>query len=173
MIPDTLKEAGVGRWRLDSARSTAEFRVPNFWGLVTVKGHFDRLTGSLEIGERGEPRMELTIDANSVNTGNDKRDEHLRSGDFFDTEHHPTVRFVSTAVSDPVAGRIQVQGELLAAGHRVVLELEPTLRQHADRLQVDASTTLDQRELGMKWSPLGITRTPAILTVHAHLTPER
>jgi len=121
----------------------------------------------------GERRIELTIDATSVNTGNDKRDEHLRSGDFFDTEHHPTVRFVSTSVSDPVGGRVNVQGELLAAGRRVVLELEPTVRQYADRLQVEASTTLDQRELGMTWSPLGITRTPATLTIHAHLTPDR
>ena len=84
----------------------------------------------------------------------------------------PTVLFVSTSVGDAVDGRIQVEGELLAAGHRVLLELEPTLRQSADRLQVDASTTLDQRELGMTWSPLGMTRIPATLTVHAHLTPE-
>ena len=40
------------RWRLDPARSTAEFRVPNFWGLVTVNGRFDRLSGWLEIGEQ-------------------------------------------------------------------------------------------------------------------------
>jgi polyisoprenoid-binding protein YceI len=51
MIPDTLDEAGTGRWRLDPTRSTAEFRVPNFWGLVKVKGRFDRLSGWLEIGE--------------------------------------------------------------------------------------------------------------------------
>jgi polyisoprenoid-binding protein YceI len=172
MIPDTLEEAGVGRWRIDPDRSTAEFRVPNFWGLMKVKGRFDRLSGWLEIGNQGERRMELTIDATSVNTGNPKRDEHLRSGDFFDTEHHPTVRFVSTSVSDPVSGRIQVHGELLAAGHRVMLDLEPTLRQHADELEVDASTTLNQRDLGMTYSPLGMTRTPATLTVHAQLTPE-
>lgn len=172
MIPDTLNEAGVGRWRLDPARSSAEFRVPNFWGLVKVTGRFDRLSGWLEIGESGERRIELTIDATSLNTGNEKRDEHLRSGEFFDTERHPTVRFVSTTVSDPVGGRLQVQGELLAAGHRMVLELEPTLRQHADELEVDASTTVDQRELGLTWSPLGIVRAPATLTVHAQLTPE-
>jgi polyisoprenoid-binding protein YceI len=172
MIADTLKEAGVGRWRLDPARSTAEFRVPNFWGLANVKGRFDRLSGWLEIGEGGKRRIELTIDATSLNTGNEKRDEHLRSDEFFDTEHHPTVRFVSDAVSDPVAGRIQVQGELLAAGHRVVLELEPTLRQHADELLLDASTMVDQRDLGLTWSPLGMIRTPATLTVHAQLTPE-
>jgi len=172
MIPDTLEEAGVGRWRLDPAQSSAEFRVPNFWRLMKVKGRFDRLSGWFEIGERGERRIELTIDASSVNTGNDKRDEHLRSGDFFDTEHHPTVRFVSTSVGDPVGGRIHVQGELLAAGHRMVLDLEPTLRQHDDRLHLDASTMINQRELGMTWSPLGMTRTRATLAVHAHLTPE-
>jgi polyisoprenoid-binding protein YceI len=172
MIPDTLEQAGVGRWRLDPARSTAEFRVPNFWGLAKVTGRFERFSGWLEVGERGERRLELTIDATSVNTGNDKRDEHLRSGDFFDTERHPTVRFVSTSISDPVGGRIHVQGELLAAGHRVVLELQPTLRQYADRLEVEASAAVDQRELGMTWSPLGVTRAPARLTVHADLTPE-
>ena len=52
------------------------------------------------------------------------------------------------------------------------IELEPALRQHADRLQVDASTSLDQRELGMTYSPLGMTRALATLTVHADLTPE-
>lgn len=172
MIPDTLEETGVGRWRLDPSRSTAEFRVPNFWGLMKVTGRFDRLSGWLEIGEEGQRRIELTIDATSVNTGNQRRDEHLRSGDFFDTENHPTVRFVSTSVSDPEGGRIKVQGELLAAGCRVMLDLEPTLRQYADELLLDASTTLDQRELGMTYSPLRMTRTPATLTVHAQLTPE-
>jgi polyisoprenoid-binding protein YceI len=173
MSPYTHTNAGVIRWRLDPAHSTAEFRVPNFWGLVKVKGRFDRLTGWLEINEQGERRLELTIDATSLNTGNEKRDEHLRSADFFDAQRYPEVRFVSSSVSDPVDGRVQVEGELLAAGHRVVLELQPTLRQSADRLQVDASTALDQRELGMTWSPLGMTRTPATLTVRADLTPER
>ena len=83
------------------------------------------------------------------------------------------MRFVSTSVGDPLDGRVHVEGELLAAGHRVVLELEPMLRQTADRLQVDASTMLDQRELGMTFSPLGIARTPTVLTVHAHLCPQR
>jgi polyisoprenoid-binding protein YceI len=101
MSPDIFDHDGTRRWRLDPDRSTAEFRVPNFWGLMKVRGGFDRLSGWLEIGEQGQRRIELTIDATSLNTGNDKRDEHLRSDDFFDTERHPTVRFVSTSVSDP------------------------------------------------------------------------
>lgn len=173
MSTDTTNRTVAARWRLDPVRSRAEFRVRNYWGLGSVKGTFDRLHGWLEIGDDGRRRLELTIEADSLNTGNDKRDHHLKSADFFDTPRHPDVRFVSTAVSDPVNGRIQVQGELLAAGNRVILDLEPTVRQASDRLEIDASTTVDQRELGMTASPLGMIRTPTTLTVHAHLRPER
>ena len=161
------------RWMLEPAHSSAEFRVPNFWGLVKVTGHFDRIDGWLEVNDNGVRRLELVIDAASVNTGNHKRDDHLRSADFFDTERHPDVQFVSSQVSDADDGRLNVQGELLAAGDRVVLDLQPTLRQVDDQIEIDASTTVDQRQLGMTWSPLGITRTPAVLTVHAHLRRQR
>jgi polyisoprenoid-binding protein YceI len=108
-----------------------------------------------------------------VNTGNHKRDEHLRSADFFDTERHPDVQFVSSQVSDPEDGHLHVQGELLAAGDRVALELRPAMRQVDDQIEVDASTTIDQRQLGMTWRPLGMARTPTVITVHAHLSPQR
>jgi polyisoprenoid-binding protein YceI len=173
MSTDTTKGIATARWRLDPVRSRAEFRVPNLWGLGNVKGTFDRLHGWLEIGDDGRRRLELTIEADSLNTGNDKRDDHLKSADFFDTQRHPDVRFVSTAVSDPVHGRFQVEGELLAAGNRVRLTLEPTMSQTSEELEIDASATVDQRELGMTASPLGMIRTPTTLTVHAHLRPER
>jgi polyisoprenoid-binding protein YceI len=47
----TRKPLAAGRWRLDPSASTAEFRVPHFWGLVTVKGHFERLDGYLEFDD--------------------------------------------------------------------------------------------------------------------------
>ena len=100
------------RWRLDPAASTAEFRVPHFWGLVTVKGHFERLDGYLELDDRRQRQMTLTIDAASLHTGNSKRDKHLRSGDFFDTANYPEVRFRSTSVSDAADDRLRVEGEL-------------------------------------------------------------
>jgi len=160
------------RWIIDPAHSRAEFRVPHFWGLVKVKGHFDRIDGWLEMDDNGSRRLELIIDAASVNTGNHKRDEHLRSADFFDTERHPDVHFVSSQVSDDDHGHLHV-GELLAAGDRVALELRPTMRQVDDQIEVDTSTTVDQRQLGMTWSPLGMAKAPTVLTVHAHLRPQR
>ncbi len=160
------------RWVIDPAHSTAEFRVPNFWGLAKVKGHFDRIDGWLEVDDNGAHRLQLKIDATTVNTGNHKRDEHLRSADFFDAERHPDVQFVSTQVSDAEDGHLHVRGELLAGGDRVALDLRPTMRQADDRIEVDASATVDQRQLGMTWNPLGIVRTPTVLTVHAHRRPQ-
>ena len=113
------------RWVIDPTHSSAEFRVPHFWGLIKIKGRFDSIDGWLEVDERGARRVELTINAASLDTGNRRRDEHLRSADFFDTERHPEVHFVSSQVSDAGDGRLHVEGELCAAGDRVSLKLEP------------------------------------------------
>jgi polyisoprenoid-binding protein YceI len=168
----TQNPLAVRRWRLDPSASTAEFRVPHFWGLITVKGHFGRLDGYLELDD-GQPReMTLTIDAASLHTGISRRDKHLRSGDFFDTDGHPEVHFRSTSVSDIADNRVRVEGELEAAGERLAMALEPTIHQSGDRLEVDVTTTIDQRQLGMTWSPLGMTGSPVKLIVHASLRPQ-
>jgi len=57
IIDQTRDQLAVTRWRLDPAASSAEFQVPHFWGLVTVKGHFERLDGWLEIDESRHPSM--------------------------------------------------------------------------------------------------------------------
>lgn len=157
------------RWRLDPSASTAEFRVPHFWGLVTVKGHFERLDGYLELDDRGHRQMTLTIDAASLHTGINQRDKHLRAAAFFDARNHPDVRFRSTSVTDVAGNRIRVDGELEAGGGRVAMTLEPTIHETNDQLEIDVTTTIDQRQLGMTWSPLAMTRTPTTLTVHASL----
>ena len=157
------------RWRLDPSASTVKFRVPHFWGLVTVKGRFERLDGSLELDERGQRQMELTIDASSLHTGIHQRDKHLRSRDFFDTDSHPRIRFRSTSVSDIADNRVRVEGELEAVGKHLAMTVESTIHPTSDLLEVDVTTTIDQRQLGMTWSPLGMTRSPVTLTVHAGL----
>ncbi len=161
------------RWQLDPAHSTAGFSVPHFWGLIKVRGQFDRLDGWLETDRGGHVALELTIDAASLTTGNRQRDRHLRGADFFDAGQHPQLRFASTTARDAGNGLLHIEGELVAAGHRVALELEPSLEQTSDRVQIDVRVALDQRELGMTWSPLGMARTPTTVTVHAELRPQR
>jgi polyisoprenoid-binding protein YceI len=171
-LGQTLSSLVATRWRLDSSASTARFRVPHFWRLVTVKGHFTQLDGYLELTD-GERQMMLTIDAASLCTGISKRDQHLRSGDFFNTDTYPEVCFRSSGVSEIAENRLRIDGELHAAGKHVPLTLEPTIKQTGDTLEIDVTTTVDQRQLGMTWSPLGMTRSPVTLSVHASLRCQR
>jgi polyisoprenoid-binding protein YceI len=154
------------RWRIDSNRSSVEFRVPNFFGLQTVKGRFRRYAGTLDL--RQEPTVQLTIDAPSVDTNNARRDKHLRSADFFDVENHPEVRFISDRAA-LVGEQLQIRGRLEVAGRGIALDVDATLRRDGDELEVDATIDVDQRELGMTWSPLGMVRTPSKLIVHGRL----
>jgi polyisoprenoid-binding protein YceI len=110
--PTDQAEPISGRWRLDPTRSSVEFHVRHFYGLITVKGHFDRFDGTLDLD--GKPAVELTIDADSLETKNRQRDKHRRSADFFGVEEHPQVRFVSDTVT--LAGeKLTVHGQLQQA----------------------------------------------------------
>jgi polyisoprenoid-binding protein YceI len=165
---DTLaRELTTSAWRLDPARSSVEFHVPHFYGLMTVKGRFRDFEGTLDL--RQEPAVQLTIEAASIDTGNGKRDKHLRSKDFFGVEENPQVRFVSDSAT--LAGeRLKVKGTLHAAGGSAPLELDAALRTVDGEPEIEAVTEVDQRLLGLTWSPAGITRTPTRLIVRGHLT---
>ena len=84
----TTTEQKTTRWTVDVEDASAGFAVKTFWGLATVHGRFDRFDGSYEVGPDG-PKIELTIDAGSLDTGNKTRDKHLRSTEFFRVDEHP------------------------------------------------------------------------------------
>ena len=153
-------------WRIDPDRSSVEFNVKSLWGIVTVKGHFSRYQGTLNLS--GEPAIELTIEADSLDTRNNRRDKHLRSPDFFGVEQHPYVRFVSeTATLD--GERLKVHGVLHGHGASMPLETDAALRRAGDELEVEAVAVADHHQLGMNWSPLGTLRTPSNLIVRGRL----
>lgn len=157
-------------YRLDPSRSSAEFHVRTFWGLMTVKGRFQRLEGTYD--STATPAAQLTIDAASLDTKNKKRDQHLRSADFFDVERHPEIRFWAEA-QPAGAGRLSLRGTLAVAGHEIPLELEATAREQDGELELSAATEVDQRQLGMIWSPARMLRAPSKLIVTARLIPAR
>jgi polyisoprenoid-binding protein YceI len=156
-------------WSIDRDETSVEFTVKTFWGLMTVHGRFDRFDGAYEDGPDGT-KIELTIDADSLDTGNRTRDKHLRSTDFFDITEHPRVRFTSTHVHHVTSRILHVVGRLEAAGKVVPLEFAATVRQLGDALEVEATTTVDQRRLGMSSGRLGMIRPPATLHVKARLS---
>ena len=164
-IPDVDRT----RWRIDPTRSSVEFHAPNFWGLATVKGKFERYDGTVELYKT--PAIELTIDAASLNTNNKKRDTHLRSGDFFDVANHPQVRFVSDSAT--LSGQqLKVRGHLHAAGKSIPVDLDATVIPVGDELAVEAETHANHQHLGMTWNRLGMLRTPSKLIVHGRLVKD-
>lgn len=94
------------KWSLDPAHSQIQFAVKHM-GISTVRGTFEKFNGTI-VEENGDVKdVEVEVDTASLNTGADARDQHLRSGDFFDVEHHPTATFKLT--------RFERQGENLTA----------------------------------------------------------
>ncbi|HEY1515218.1 MAG TPA: YceI family protein [Solirubrobacteraceae bacterium] len=160
----------AGPWELDPQRSSVEFQAGHFWGLSKVKGHFDRYDGRLDMS--ADPAIELTIDAGSVQTGNRKRDEHLRSADFFDAENQTEVRFASDSVVLQ-GDTLRVRGSLFVRDQSIPLELEARVHQTDGHLEIEAVTTARHRELGMTWSPLGMISARSELIVNGCLVPAR
>jgi polyisoprenoid-binding protein YceI len=154
------------RWQIDPARSSVEFHVKHFWGMMTVKGRFSRYHGTLDLS--AQPAIELTIEADSMDTAHEKRDAHLRSVDFFDAEKHPYVRFVSESAT--LGGeRLHIRGRLHARGSSIPLELDATLRRVGDDLAVEALTAAEHRQLGMTWNKLSMIGTVSRLMVTGRL----
>ncbi|HVX32003.1 MAG TPA: YceI family protein, partial [Solirubrobacterales bacterium] len=131
-----------------------------------VKGGFGLYRGTLDLEAR--PAIDLTIDAASLDTGNARRDAHLRSATFFDAEKHPEVRFESESAA--LEGQmLHVRGTLRAAGASTPLDVTATVTPVDGEFEIEAHAEVDQRQLGMTWSPLGMLRPPTRLTVRGRL----
>jgi polyisoprenoid-binding protein YceI len=152
-------------WRIDPDRSSVEFSA-GVWGILTVKGRFSRYHGTLDLS--GTPAVELTIEADSLDTRNKRRDKHLRSPDFFGAEEHPYVRFASESVALD-GERLSVRGVLHARGSALPLDVDASLRRDGDELEIEAVAVADHRRLGMTWNVLGMIRTPTRLAVKGRL----
>jgi polyisoprenoid-binding protein YceI len=159
----------TGHWTLDPDNSRAEFAVKHFWGLTTVRGHFNTLAGELSIDSSGAAQGELRIDAASLDTGNARRDKHLRSADFFGADEHPQVVFTPSAVRHADDATLEIDGRLAIAGHEEPLTLRVDAVHAAPELTLRATTIVDRRRFRMNWRPLAITHNDATLTVSASL----
>ena len=163
------RTAAPTRWTVNADETSVEFAVKTFWGLMTVHGRFDKFDGSYEDGPAGTT-IELTIDADSLDTGHATRDEHLRSTDFFNVVKHSQVRFTSSRVYHVTDKILHVVGHLEAAGKAVPLEFAATVEHLGEALEIEATTTVDPRRLGMSSGRLGMIRPTATLHVKARLT---
>jgi polyisoprenoid-binding protein YceI len=161
----------AGRWVLDPRASRVEFSVKHFWGAVTVRGWFERLEGEGVVGPDGKISGQLVMDAASLNTKNNRRDQHLRSGDFFDVQNHPHVVVTVSRAELTDGARLAVEGELETAGVREPLSFTAEIVDaSADAVTLQAGLSIDRSRFGMTWSPLRMASMQAAGSVTARFT---
>jgi polyisoprenoid-binding protein YceI len=163
----TLVRDGSGAWTLDPAGSSVEFHVKHFWGLMTVHGRFDSLSGEGQVDAAGTVSGQIRIGADSVNTKNKKRDQHLRSDDFFDAEHHATVTIEAAGLTPAEGGELRGSVTFDAAGYKQPLDaVIRVVDASADAVTLQAEAEVERAAFGMTWGPLHMTAP----TAHAVVT---
>ncbi|MEI7704373.1 MAG: YceI family protein [Deltaproteobacteria bacterium] len=112
-------------WNVDPTHSRVGFSVKHLV-ISDVKGEFDKLSGKVQLDETdlSKSSVEVTIDATSISTRDEKRDAHLKSADFFDVAKYPTVTFKSTQVVAGKDGALTVTGDLTLHGVTKPVTLE-------------------------------------------------
>lgn len=107
----------MAQWQFDTAHSSADFSVKHMM-FATVRGSIPEVTGSIEFDpdNPAASQVEATLNAASISTGGDDRDNHLRSADFLDVENHPTITFKSTHVNVTGEGEAAITGDLTIRG---------------------------------------------------------
>ena len=112
-------------WTIDSAHSGVEFQIKHL-GVSTVRGSFSGVTGTLVWNEKdvSQAHVEAIVDAKTVSTGQEKRDEHLKSPDFFDVAKYPTLTFKSTSVKRGADHKLQIIGDLTLGGQTKPVTLD-------------------------------------------------
>lgn len=146
-------------WNMDTVHSAIGFSVRHLV-FAKVRGRFKTWTGSLELNDENlaNSSVQVSIDADSIDTGTPDRDAHLRSPDFFDVANHPKLSFRSNRVEALGGDRYRVYGDLTIRDvtREVVLESEFSGRAKDpwgnDRVAFTAKTSVDRRDFGLKWN---------------------
>jgi len=149
----------MAKWVIDPDHSVAAFVVKHMM-ITNVRGQFNRLSGNIIIDTDDVSRssVEVSIDVAGIYTGISKRDDHLRSADFFDVAKHPQILFKSSRVKSPGAGRFEVSGELTIHGISrpavfSVKSLGPEKSpENETSMGFTASTAVDRRDFALTWN---------------------
>ncbi|HLI39681.1 MAG TPA: YceI family protein [Streptosporangiaceae bacterium] len=170
--PGELLRGGqfAGAWTLDPSRSQIRLRSKSMWGLAPVRGVFSRVSGAGTVSPAGEVSGTITVAADSVDTKNKKRDEHLRSADFFDAENHPSITFAVDGI-EPSAGGARVTGSLTVRGRTRPLSFDARVSAvGSTEVSLDAEVKVNRADFGLTWNQMGMASMDNTITVHAVFT---
>ena len=145
-------------YRIDPVHSSVGFSVRHM-GVSNVKGHFDEFAGSLVLDNGSIKEASGTIQVKSVNTGIERRDNHLRTGDFFDAAKYPQITFKSKGVEKSGEQTVLI-ADFTMRGVTKELRLPVTLSgpvkdpQGNSRIGLEAKATVNRKDYGMKFNAL-------------------
>jgi polyisoprenoid-binding protein YceI len=155
-----VSPAAADTWVFDASHSGAYFSVRHMM-VTNVRGSFGKIDGSVEFDGKNVAAMKVqaTIDASTIDTRDPKRDEHLRSPDFFEVANHPTIEFRSKKATPAGEGKFKLVGDLTMRGvtKEVTLDVEgptPAVQDPWGNTKVGATatTTVDRKDFGIHWN---------------------
>ena len=159
MSVTTIESTGLaqGIWNLDASHSTVGFVVRHA-GISKVRGQFTEVAGELTLGETlSDSSVTATIQAASFSSGDEGRDGHVKSADFFDVESFPTLSFASSTISGDtedfeLAGELTIRGiskPVTFKGEFNGVAVDPF---GATRAGFEAKTVISRKEFGLTWN---------------------
>jgi len=158
-VPDQPPAPAVpqtSKWELDPENSSVEFVCRHV--LTNVRGMLHRPAGTvtLDAATPANSKVIATIDVNTITTGVEERDTHLKSPDFFDAAKYPQITFVSTGFTQSSATTYAVTGELTMHGVTRPVTLAVTAPppfNHAGGIRrgIEATTSVNRKDFGLRW----------------------
>ena len=145
-------------YQFDKSHTTVGFQVRHI--VTNVGGKFQDFSGTIKV-DRVKPEsssVEFTIQAASINTNEPKRDEHLKSPDFFDVANQPTITFKSTSVKATGKDTYEVTGNLTMRGVTKPVTLPVTFLGEGkdpwgnEKIGFELATTLNRKDYGISWN---------------------
>jgi polyisoprenoid-binding protein YceI len=146
----------AGTYNVDPSHSNVGFAVRHM-GIATVRGSFKKFAGQVEAGASGLT-LSGTVDTASVDTGDQNRDGHLQSPEFFDAAQFPQITFSSTGAEPTADGKIKLTGEITIKGVTKPLTLVGELAENGqdpwgnERIGFEVEGKIDRREFGLEWN---------------------
>ncbi|QDK39061.1 YceI family protein [Bdellovibrio sp. NC01] len=149
----------MSTYNIDPSHSSASFSIKHMM-IAKVHGAFEKMSGKLEYDAKNplQSKIDVSIDAASVNTREAQRDTHLRSPDFFDVEKYPAITFKSTRIEGE-AGDLKVIGDLTIHGVTlpVTLAVEGPTDEMKDpwgnlKIGASATTKIKRKDFGLTWN---------------------
>jgi polyisoprenoid-binding protein YceI len=147
------------KWEIDTVHSGVRFTVRHMV-IAKVHGQFAKWSGTLELDPTNltASKIDVKIEASSIDTRDAQRDGHLRSADFLDAEKYPTIEFRSTRIEEAGAKSYKVRGDLTIHGVKREVVLDTAFGGQGkdpwggQRIGFEATTKIDRKEFGLQWN---------------------